>query len=295
MAKKTGKAAAGRKKSRPGAGSQSQPNLATLQALIALAARMADDPGESDLDRAQDKVFDAMRAPNRNKRIALAREALAISPLCAHAYSLLAQEARKPEEALSLYRQAVDAGKRALAESAFQEDVGHFWGLIETRPYMRALHGLARCLWDSGQRAAAVAHYQDMLRLNPNDNQGIRYSLIDAYLELGNEGGAASLLKRYKDDGAAAWAWSGALLAFRQTGDTAPSRKALAKAVKTNPHVPAYLLGRKALPRSLPDFTGMGDDSEAVSYVHDAAAAWAAAQGALAWIEAVMEGGAGMP
>jgi hypothetical protein len=79
----------------------------------------------------------------------LAQKALELSPLCADAYVLLAQEtARNLDEAIDLYRQGVEAGKKALGKSAFRDDVGHFWGLLETRPYMRARHGLAQALWD---------------------------------------------------------------------------------------------------------------------------------------------------
>ena len=156
----------------------------------------------------------------------------------------MAQEtARNAEEALQLYRQGVEAGEKALGKTAFRDNVGHFWGILETRPYMRARHGLARSLWESGAREEAVTHYRDMLRLNPNDNQGIRYILLDCFLTLGRDGDADKLLRRYKDDGAAAWAWSAALALFRREGDCPASRKALARAVRSNNHVSAYLLG----------------------------------------------------
>ena len=47
-----------------------------------------------------------------------------------------------------------------------------------------------------------------MLRLNPSDNQGTRYLLIDALLELGRDVDADALLERYEEDDSAAWAWS---------------------------------------------------------------------------------------
>lgn len=254
-----------------------------LNALLASLARLSDDPGDEALDLAQEKAFDAMAGPTARKRVALAREALALSPRCADAYLVLAQETRDPGKALGLYRQAVAAGAESLGDAAFDDDVGSFWGLIQTRPYMRARHELALALWSGGARDEAIDHYQDMLRLNPNDNQGIRYLLIDALLELGLDARAAALLKRYKDDGSAAWAWSGALLAFRRTPGGAAARKALSKAVETNPHVPDYLLGRP-LPAKLPAYIGRGDEDEAIAYVHDAAGAWTAAPGARAWV-----------
>lgn len=255
----------------------------------ALAAQLQDSRTDEALDRAQEKAFDAMEARGRRKRVALAREALAMSPLCADAYAVLGQEADSPEEALAFYRQAVKAGADALGEAAFEQDAGLFWGLIETRPYMRARHRLALALWKAGAGEEAVTHYEAMLRLNPNDNQGIRYSLMDALLMLGRDKEAAALWKRYEKDGSAAWTWSRALMIFRKGGDRPAARKALSKAITCNPHVPPYLSGRKPLPRQLPDFVGIGDEDEAVSYVHDALPAWSMTDGALAWGSAMTE------
>ncbi len=259
-----------------------------LSALILSSARLTPDLGVGALERAQQKAFDAMEASTSRTRVALAREALTLSPLCADAYLVLAWEAGDPGEALDLYRRAVVAGEGALGETAFENDVGDFWALLETRPYMRARRGLARALWEAGERDEAVGHYEALLRLNPNDNQGVRYSLLDALLELGREKEAADLLRRYKDDGSAAWAWSRVLLAFRRTREGPSLRKTLAQATEANPHVSAYLLGRKTLPGILPELIGMGDEDEAVTYVHDSAGAWAAAPGVKSWLESAL-------
>lgn len=84
---------------------------------------------------------------------------------------------------MELYEQGVEAGERALGSEAFEEWEGHFWGILETRPYMRARHGLALCLWEAGESKKAIEHYTEMLRLNPGDNQGIRYVLAGCLLE----------------------------------------------------------------------------------------------------------------
>lgn len=259
-----------------------------LHALMTSIARLSDEPGDEALDLAQQKAFDAMEASTPEKRVALAREALALSPRCADAYLVLAHEAQDASEALDYLRRAVAAGAEALGETAFKDDVGLFWDLIETRPYMRARQELALALWQRGDRDEAVLHCQDMLRLNPNDNQGIRYLLMEVLLALGRDAEAAALLRDYKKDGSAAWAWSDALLAFRRTKGSAAARKALIKAIGVNAHVPAYLLDRKKLPPTLPDFIGMGDENEAVAYVYDAASTWTGTPGAKAWVAEVM-------
>ena len=252
--------------------------------LMSVARMMNDNPGDEALELAQEKAVDVMEAPRSRERIALAREALALSPLCGDAYLVLARETADANEALELQRRAVAVGAEALGDAVFRDDAGSFWGLLETRPYMRARHELALALWRLGHREEAVAHYREMLRLNPNDNQGIRYLLIDALLELGREADADALLDRYEEDDSAHWIWSAALLAFRRTGNSAAARKALAKAVEANRHVAAYLLEEKPIPATLPGFIGVGDESEAVSYAHYAAGAWAAAPGATGWM-----------
>jgi tetratricopeptide (TPR) repeat protein len=282
---KTKRKSAGRRRTKGMAAKGLPDRDSDLDALLMSVVRMLDDDsGDEALDLAQEKAFEAMEAPRARERIALAREALALSPLCADAYLVLARETADANDALELYRKAVAVGAEALGETAFQDDVGSFWGLIQTRPYMRARHELALALWRLGHRDEAVGHYHEMLRLNPNDNQGIRYLLIDALLELGREADADALLERYEEDDSARWTWSAALLAFRRTGNSAPANKALARAVEANRHVAAYLLGAKPLPPTLPGFIGMGDDSEAVAYAHSAAGAWEAAPEAKGWL-----------
>jgi hypothetical protein len=91
------------------------------------------------VDEAQQVMYDAWEAPTRKQAVALAKKALTISADCADAYNFLANEATKSlEEAIELFTKGVEAGKRAIGTNAFEENIGYFWGLLETRPYMRA-------------------------------------------------------------------------------------------------------------------------------------------------------------
>jgi tetratricopeptide (TPR) repeat protein len=229
-------------------------------------------------------MYDAWEAPSSRRRIELARKALEISPDCTDAYVLLAQEAaRSLPEALDLYRQGVEAGERALGKKAFKEDVGHFWGILETRPYMRARAGLAQCLWELGHQEEAIQHYRALLELNPNDNQGIRDLLMPRLIEMGKDEEAEVLFTEYEDT-MAVWMYSRALLDFRKHGDSPIFRKSLIEAVKKNKYISAYLLGLKKLPRSLPEYYSPGDENEAVFYVKENQDAWKTTAGALDWL-----------
>ena len=113
--------------------------LSTLSSEGMVSDMFGDIEEKTPLKGAQDIIYDAWEVTDPKRRVALARKALEISPDCADAYTLLAEEtAGSLTEALNLYRQGVKAGERALGKEAFEEDVGHFWGILETRPYMRA-------------------------------------------------------------------------------------------------------------------------------------------------------------
>jgi tetratricopeptide (TPR) repeat protein len=239
---------------------------------------------DTPLGQAQALMYPAFEEPDEQKRIQLANDALAISPDCADAYVLLAEHATSRKEARHLFEQGVAAGERALGAEAFQRDAGHFWGVLETRPYMRARLGLAHALWAAARREEAVRHLQDMLRLNPGDHQGVRYTLAGFLLFLELDDDLDRLLRQYPDEGSAAWAYTRALLAFRRHGDTPEVRQLLKEARETNQHVPGYLLGEKFPPADPPGSYSPGDESEALNYIGSFLVGWKSTPGAVAWL-----------
>ncbi len=239
-------------------------------------------PPSTPLEEAQEIVYQALETTGQ-RRVKLARQALEISPDCADAYVILAEGTGDPNKAGELYEQGVRAGERALGPQVFERDMGHFWGIVETRPYMRARQGLAEVLWHLGERRQAIEHYQDMLRLNPNDNQGLRYTLANWLLAKGDDEALGELLDQYPDEWSASWAYTRALYTFRRQGAGKQAHEALRQALEVNRFVPLYLLGVKKMPQRLPDFIGMGDENEAVSYIAEAVENWANSPGALEW------------
>ena len=239
----------------------------------------------TELELAQQMIYEAWDARGR-ARVRMARRALALSPDCADAYVLLADEAATSlEEAKTLYELGVQAGNRALGGNGIEDHVGQCWGIVETRPYMAARKGLAYTLWLMGERAEAIAHYTDMLRLNPGDNQGIRYILSLRLVEANDDAALEVLLAKYLRDPTADWAYTRALHRFR-VRDAPGARRALRRAFEINPYVPNYLLGAKEMPEEMPDRVGYGDEREAVSYVDFALAGWRSSPGALEWLQA---------
>lgn len=236
------------------------------------------------LDEAQSLIYEAWNSDGARK-ISLARTALELSADCADAYIILAQEeAKSREAALDLYKKAYEAGRRALDPAVFAEGEGDFWGIMETRPYMRARFALAECLWDLGRKEDALGHLRELLRLNPSDNQGVRYILLQCLLESGADEELGDLLDRYGEDPSSAIAYTKALWQFRRAGRGKAADATLAEALRANPHVPAYLLKRKPLPARAPASAAMGSPEEAEAYAAGALAAWHQTLGAVDWL-----------
>jgi len=133
---------------------------------------------------------------------------------------------------------------------------------------MRARAGLAATLDTLGEVDAAIVNYQDMLMLNPNDNQGIRYVLARCLMRTGDSEALKKLLKQYNEDGSALWLYTRALVAFRK--NEASDKKAeelVKKALKANPHVPAVLTGAQKAKPSTNGYVTMGGEDEAAHHV----------------------------
>jgi len=235
------------------------------------------------LEEAQELAYDAMEATGR-LQIKLARQALAQSADCADAWVVLGDAAATAERAIECYQHGVDAGARAIGDDTFAAVTGEFWSHLGTRPYMRARLALAGTLRDLGRHEEAFAHYRELLRLNPNDNQGVRYLLLAALLDERKDDEAGALLDRYPDDIQAIWAYGRVLQLLRATGDTPRTHTALTDAVRIHPHVVKYLLKPDSLPLDRPPHFALGSKEEA-AYAADALLeAFESTAGAVPWL-----------
>jgi tetratricopeptide (TPR) repeat protein len=235
-------------------------------------------------EEAQELAFDAMEARTEAQARKLAKRALAKDPDCVDALvALTGLDATSPKQAIAGLQKAVAAGERSLGAKFFKENKGDFWGLIETRPYMRARYRLAEMLHEAGLYRDAIAHYEAMLELNPNDNQGVREPLLGLYLLTEDIAGAGKLLKKYKHDISAAFGWGRVLERFL-AGDRVGAAKALKTARKQNRFVELYISGQKPLPSEMPEYYAMGSAEEAIVSMESLAQAWTTHPEAMFWL-----------
>ncbi|MFX2609509.1 hypothetical protein [Enterobacter mori] len=235
-----------------------------------------------DLAAAQEFMFDAWETDDLEVVLKLIRKAIKKSPLCADAYSFYSEISEEPPESKIGYLEtALYAASIALGED-FQEFAGNFWGFDETRPYMRAKAALAAALWESGNFYPAMAHCREMLKLNPNDNQGIRYLLTGYYLELEMVDKLTLLLDEYSEDMHPYLQYARALLAYRQLS---PDAEAFAKAaIASNGHIPSLLSKCRLQPKFNSLFITLGGMDEAICCVNNIIKPWIRTPGAIDWI-----------
>ncbi|MBX9859740.1 MAG: hypothetical protein K2Y20_09155 [Sphingomonas sp.] len=215
-----------------------------------------------------------------------ARRALTLAPDEIDAYALLAEIAATAAEKQALLREAVRIGTQEWSACFKKPSETSFWLSLGTRPYMRAVHSLAIALWDTrapDKRLEAVAFARHLLRLNPNDNQGIRFLLLAWLPIVGQWDAAAKIARRFARDGRTETTYWHALHLLR--AEEPQAVEALKEALAINPHVPSLLTSRRKPAMPDVDAVAFRSPNEARAYAHMAHEAWRATPKAVAWLK----------
>ncbi len=237
-----------------------------------------------------------------------AKQALAISPYCLGAWQILAELAETDEAAIALLKKGIAHGRELHADliaTVGPED--GIWSHIEARDFMRLLQELAIFYDATDELEQAVEIYEEMLRLNPGDNQGVRNELLHDYIVLNQTADARGLLKRFENivETDTSLAYGTALLEImvamedfkdawmdeierQQPSDTAGFKKffggnfpvvdkAMKNAMKANPYVGLIMAMPGIMEMEEPEMYSMGGPDEALLYAHKHAPTWLAA------------------
>ena len=109
----------------------------------------------------------------------------------AHLGSVLL-ESEQLQEAAAEYERAFEIGSKALPTDF---DGRIEWIRLDNRPFLRAAYGLALVRLKTGKRTEAIRLMEQLLRWNPNDNQGVRLSIGSEYLRAGHRTKASKVLR----------------------------------------------------------------------------------------------------
>jgi tetratricopeptide (TPR) repeat protein len=202
-------------------------------------------------EKAQDLAFEAMEATEREKAIALAKEALALDPDCVDARLILATEATTdPDEYVTLVYRTVLAGERWLGDDFYDDHIGRFWHVATTRPYMRSMLVYGTTLWEQADLEEAVAVFEDMIELNPDDHQGARFFLVGIHLQRRDLELARDVLRSDPDSTAATFLW-GRVFERILAGDEDGAKTRLENARQWAPLLERWMLEKEAAPEDL--------------------------------------------
>ncbi len=261
------------------------PGFGALALMRSLERQLASGQGGS-LGEAQEFFYDAMEADSEEAEMALLQRALKLDPGNVDVLLAILRHMALPlEDEIELLDKIVALAEQRLGPKAFKEYAGHFWGFIETRPYMRARQAYADLLAMAGRLDEAIAEFEAMLELNPNDNQGLRYSLMTFYLQANQMEGAARLFSQYDEcEFNTVFAWGRVLERFVNR-DTEGAKQALTVARKQNGYMEAYVKGHKRPPRHLPEAYAPGSKDEAACFADTLQMAWNAHPKALKWLK----------
>lgn len=141
-------------------------------------------PGEDHDDPFNDPITrsnDLKDAGERAEAVKILMELCRADLRCLDAHSHLGNFVfdHHPQDAIRHYEVGLRIGELSLGD----DFTGVLpWGLIDNRPFLRCVHGYGLCLWRLGRFDEAEHIFQQMLWLNPSDNQGVRF-LIDEVKE----------------------------------------------------------------------------------------------------------------
>jgi tetratricopeptide (TPR) repeat protein len=234
-------------------------------------------------EQAQDLVFEAYDlTPAKAK--AKIEKALQLDSECIEAYEYLGSIEQTTEIAIVFFEKGISIGRQIFGGNYLKENKGMFWGFHETRPFMRCLQQYSECLYAMGKIKESVVILEEMIVLNPNDNQGARDQLLLYLIRLDENKKFMKYAKMYEDDSMAFALFNRALFAFKTEGASQNANKQLSKALQQNKHVAKRLLSNKII-TELSDYYGFGDENEADYYVSCAQEVWQETDGAREWLK----------
>jgi tetratricopeptide (TPR) repeat protein len=238
------------------------------------------------MDVANELYMDFLTSDTLDVQIRFAMLVLKYDPLYTDCYlRLIDMTPATHNERLELLLRLQKLAEIRLGKDAVKKYKPHFYGFLETRPYMRIRYDIATTYMEMEQFGDAITVFQAMLSLSENDNLGVRYPLLCLQLAQSDLDGARRLLQSFEDevDNSVVFAWGNLLSKFVE-GDNEKAVIALERARNQNPYIEKYVSSRIRIPK----FTGVGCDSgstgEAVEYAALLRLAWSAHPAAMKWL-----------
>lgn len=194
-------------------------------------------------EESDDLLFEAYDEPIKSKAIKLARQALEVNPNNIDAENFITKFETNAIKKLKKYEETLNKEKENLEKDDFfnKENIGIFWGLIRTRPYMRTKHSYMLTLMELGRYTEAVKQGEELLELCKSDNLGIRYLIMGLYTILEKFEECEKIYRKYSDD--STFMLFPLSIMYYKKGDYRKCKKILKQIKDENNYILDYLIG----------------------------------------------------
>lgn len=240
----------------------------------------------------QDKLDDVIEriphSPTKAEKTLL--RVIQSAPYAFDAYSNLAYilwEWRQTADAIALLKGGLDRANEIFPHDFTLGRSRLPWGITDNRPFLRMYASLGVRYHDAGDLTSAKKIFEDLLEMNPDDNQGMRELLCACYFGLGDVKSVLELCRRYEDDTTTPAIAFGRVLALLGSDRTDEAKGALFTAAKYGSNVATEITKRKHEPvraRDLGYYVVRGSAQEARLYWKDFGRYWKATPGAVKFV-----------
>lgn len=219
--------------------------------------------------KSNELLEEAFEAETINKALKLAKQALEIYPNNLDAEAFIIENEKSLIKRLKKYDELlVKATKLLEEENMFdEENIGAFWGILETRPYMRIRYNRLLLLKELGRFTEVIKEGEDMIRLCSVENLGVRHILLGAYCILEKFEECEAFYKKCVDR-SAYMTLPMAVMYFKK-GDYKKSKQFLKKTDEENVFVLDFLLEGLEYETSETGYYSYGSEEEAFFILHD--------------------------
>lgn len=219
------------------------------------------------LDDAYEILEEAQNAKTEKEAIKLAKKAYEKSKECFDAILFQCDLEENGIRRMKLLDEGLEFEKNRLTKEKYfdKENIGHFYGIFETRPYIRGLVIKAEYLLEEGKLSQAKNICREVLKLNENDNMGARYLLMAIYATLEEENDMLKLYKKYPEEDLEMIFPLFAL--YYKLGNDKKAKEYLNRVDKCNSNFVKFFKGTiKGIKKVEPGYYSRGDSSEIFMY-----------------------------
>lgn len=222
---------------------------------------------DTPLDKAYELLEKAEMAKTKDQAIKLAQQAYNTCSECFDAILFLVDIEENSIKRWKMLNDGLEFEKNRLEKEKYfdKDNMGHFYGIYETRPYIRGLYSKAQFLIIDGKIKQARDVCKEIIKLNENDNMGARYLLMAIYAYLEEEKDMLKLYKKYHEDNLEML--FPLFINYYKKGDDNKAKEYLDMINKVNPNLIKFFKGTMKENKNVPDgHYAIGDSSEVMMY-----------------------------